>query len=92
MTPKTTPKPAADYMELYSDRLARALASVVNIVDPHAVVLGGGLSGMAQIYARVPELWKKHVFSEADHIVTTILPPKHGDSSGVRGAAWLWAE
>lgn len=83
---------AADYMEIYSDRLARALASVVNIVDPHAVVLGGGLSRMAQLYTRVPELWKPYVFSEAEHIVTQILPPRHGDSSGVRGAAWLWPE
>ncbi len=88
----TGDKHAAGYMELYSDRLARALASVVNIVDPHAVVLGGGLSRMTQLYTRVPELWKPHVFSEANHIVTKILPPKHGDSSGVRGAAWLWAE
>lgn len=85
-------KQAADYIELYSERLARALASVVNIIDPHAVVLGGGLSRMAPLYTRVPELWKPYVFSEADHIVTQILPPKHGDSSGVRGAAWLWPE
>ena len=83
---------AAGYMEIYCDRLARALASVVNIVDPHAIVLGGGLSRMAQLYARVPELWKPYVFSEADHIATKILPPVHGDSSGVRGAAWLWPE
>ena len=55
-------------------------------------LLGGGLSRMTQLYTRVPELWKPHVFSEANHIVTKILPPKHGDSSGVRGAAWLWAE
>lgn len=83
---------AADHMELYCDRLARALASVVNIVDPHAVVLGGGLSLMKQLYSRVPDLWKPYVFSEADHIVTKLLPPVHGDSSGVRGAAWLWPE
>jgi fructokinase len=83
---------AADYMEIYCDRLARAIAGVINIVDPHAVVLGGGLSRMKQLYARVPELWKPYVFSEADHIATRLLPPVHGDSSGVRGAAWLWPE
>ena len=84
---------AAKHMELYCDRLARALASVINIVDPHAVVLGGGLSRMAQLYERVPELWKKrYVFSEPEYIVTKLLPPMHGDSSGVRGAAWLWPE
>ena len=85
-------KQAADYMEIYCDRLARAIAGVVNIVDPHAVVLGGGLSRMKQLYARVPELWKPYVFSEAYHIATKLLPPVHGDSSGVRGAAWLWPE
>ena len=83
---------AAAHMELYCDRLARSLANVVNIIDPHAIVLGGGLSKMVQLYDRVPELWKRYIFSEPDHIVTTLLPPKHGDSSGVRGAAWLWPE
>ena len=83
---------AAKHMEIYCDRLARALASVINVIDPHAIVLGGGLSKMAQLYARVPELWKHYVFSEPEHIVTRLLPPKHGDSSGVRGAAWLWPE
>ncbi|MDP3159831.1 MAG: ROK family protein [Reyranella sp.] len=83
---------AADQMELYCDRLARALAVVVNILDPDAIVLGGGLSRMVQLYGRVPELWKREVFSESDSIVTLLLPPKYGDSSGVRGAAWLWPE
>ena len=83
---------ASKHMEIYCDRLARALASVINVIDPHAIVLGGGLSKMAQLYARVPELWKHYVFSEPEHIVTRLLPPKHGDSSGVRGAAWLWPE
>jgi fructokinase len=63
---------------------------VVNVVDPHAVVLGGGLSKMSLLYQRVPELWKRHIFSEPEHIVTRLLPPRYGDSSGVRGAAWLW--
>jgi fructokinase len=81
---------AAGQMEIYCDRLARALSVVINIVDPHAVVLGGGLSKMQQLYTRVPELWKQYVFSEPELIVTRLLPPKFGDSSGVRGAAWLW--
>jgi len=53
-------------------------------------VLGGGLSRIPQLYARVPELWKDAVFSERDSIATKLLPPRFGDSSGVRGAAWLW--
>ena len=81
---------AAAALERYCDRLARALANVINIVDPHAIVLGGGLSKIPQLYARVPELWKGYVFSEPEKIATKLLPPKHGDSSGVRGAAWLW--
>jgi fructokinase len=83
---------AKEHMELYCDRLARSLSVVINIIDPHAIVLGGGLSRMKQLYTRVPELWRGVVFSEAEHIVTRLLPPKHGDSSGVRGAAWLWPE
>ena len=81
---------AGAQMELYCDRLARALSVVVNIVDPHAIVLGGGLSKMAVLYRRVPELWKHYVFSESEFIVTRLLAPRFGDSSGVRGAAWLW--
>ena len=72
----------------YEDRLARSLACVVNILDPDAIVLGGGLSNMARFYANVPRLWGAHVFS--DEVRTRLLPPVHGDSSGVRGAAWLW--
>lgn len=72
----------------YEDRLARALAHVINILDPDAVVLGGGLSNVARLYRNIPVLWKKHVFS--DRVDTRLLPPRHGDSSGVRGAAWLW--
>ena len=83
---------AVEQMELYCDRLARALATVVNILDPDAIVLGGGLSRMAMLYDRVPELWKRYIFSEPEHIATRLLAPLHGDSSGVRGAAWLWPE
>jgi fructokinase len=72
----------------YADRLARGLAAVINLIDPDAIVLGGGLSGIAALYRQVPPLWSRYVFS--DHVVTRLLPPVHGDSSGVRGAAWLW--
>ncbi|MFZ1907801.1 MAG: ROK family protein, partial [Burkholderiales bacterium] len=75
-------------LELYCERLARALAGVINILDPDVVVLGGGVSNIARLYDQVPRLWARHVFS--DRIATRLLPPKHGDSSGVRGAAWLW--
>ncbi|BBL73041.1 ROK family protein [Methylomagnum ishizawai] len=72
----------------YEERLARALAHVINLLDPDAVVLGGGLSNCARLYANVPKLWGRHVFS--DRVDTRLVAPRHGDSSGVRGAAWLW--
>lgn len=72
----------------YEDRLARALASVINIVDPHVIVLGGGLSKIGRLYDNVPKLWSRYVFS--DQVATRLVPPKFGDASGVRGAAWLW--
>ena len=72
----------------YEARLARALAGVINLLDPDVIVLGGGLSSIGRLYERVPQLWAPHVFS--DRIVTRLCPPLHGDSSGVRGAAWLW--
>jgi predicted NBD/HSP70 family sugar kinase len=72
----------------YEARLARALATVINILDPDAIVLGGGLSNVARFYDNVPRLWGAHVFS--DEVRTRLLAPAHGDSSGVRGAAWLW--
>lgn len=75
-------------VERYAERLARALALVINIVDPDAIVLGGGLSNCAALYERVPQLWAEHVFS--DHVNTPLLRPTFGDSSGVRGAARLW--
>jgi fructokinase len=74
----------------YEHRLARALALVINILDPDAIVLGGGLSNIDRLYDTVPELWRAHVFS--DHVATRLLKNRHGDSSGVRGAAWLWPE
>lgn len=72
----------------YEDRLARALAGVVNILDPHMVVLGGGMSKIARLYDNLPKLWGRYVFS--DRVDTLLRPARHGDSSGVRGAAWLW--
>jgi fructokinase len=75
-------------LERYEERLARALASVVNILDPDVIVLGGGVSNIGRLYESVPRLWTPHVFS--DHVATRLVRAKHGDSSGVRGAAWLW--
>jgi fructokinase len=72
----------------YEERLARALASVVNILDPNVIVLGGGLSNIERLYESVPRLWAAHVFS--DRVTTPLVRARHGDSSGVRGAAWLW--
>jgi fructokinase len=74
----------------YEARLARALASVINVLDPDVIVLGGGLSNVERLYTEVPRLWSKHVFS--DHVATRLARNAHGDSSGVRGAAWLWDE
>ena len=76
-------------LDLYCSRLARALASVINVIDPDVIVLGGGLSNIGRVYARVPELWTQWVFS--DHVRTQLVQNKHGDSSSVRGAAWLWS-
>jgi len=68
--------------------MARALATVINVLDPDVIVLGGGLSNIARLYESVPRLWARYVFS--DRVDTPLRPPVHGDSSGVRGAAWLW--
>ena len=72
----------------WSDRLARALAGVINILDPEVIVLGGGLSNLDHIYRNVPARLPAWVFS--DHVATRLVRAAHGDSSGVRGAAWLW--
>ena len=72
----------------YEERMARALASVINLLDPDVIVLGGGLSNIERLYDRVPRLWAPHVFS--DRVTTRLVRAVHGDSSGVRGAAWLW--
>lgn len=75
-------------IEVYCGRLARALAHVINILDPDCIVLGGGVSGIERIYDAVPLLWGGYVFS--DSVETTLLKNHHGADSGVRGAAWLW--
>lgn len=75
-------------LDRWFDRLARALASVVNVLDPEVIVLGGGLSRIDALYHEVPRRWGPHVFS--DRVDTRIVPARHGDASGVRGAAWLW--
>jgi fructokinase len=79
---------AAAAVDLYARRLAKALAGVINILDPDVVVLGGGLSNIESLYERVPALWTDWVFS--DRVDTRLARARHGDSSGVRGAAWLW--
>jgi fructokinase len=75
-------------LERYEERLARGLAGVINILDPDVIVLGGGISNIPSLYTNVPALWRPYVFS--DNVATRLAPPVHGDSSGVRGAAWLW--
>ena len=74
----------------YEERMARALASVINLLDPDVIVLGGGMSNIDRLYDRVPQLWSPHIFS--DSVTTRLVRAMHGDSSGVRGAAWLWNE
>lgn len=81
---------AAATLARYAGRMARALATVVDLLDPDVVVLGGGLSNVARLYEEVPRLWGRWVFS--DRVETRLVPPRWGDSSGVRGAAWLWGE
>lgn len=77
-------------LDRYVDGLARALASIINVLDPDAIVLGGGLSSIERLYSDTPTRWAPYVFS--DRIDTELLRPKYGDASGVRGAAWLWPE
>ena len=72
----------------YEDRLARGLATVINVLDPDVIVLGGGMSNTERLYDHVPRCWGRYVFS--DRVDTKFVKPMHGDSSGVRGAAWLW--
>lgn len=75
-------------LDRYSDRVARGLAGVINILDPDVIILGGGMSNVDSLYKTIPDQWEKYIFS--DTVKTTLHPARHGDSSGVRGAAWLW--
>jgi len=79
---------AEQTLRRYEDRLARGLAHVINLLDPDVIVLGGGLSNLDRLYANVPAIWDQWVFS--DRVDTKLRKAKHGDSSGVRGAAWMW--
>ena len=79
-------------IELYENRLARGLAIVVNILDPEIIVLAGGVSNIRRLYSNVKNIWNKYIISTDEDVVTPIVQAKHGDSSGVRGAAWLWPE
>jgi predicted NBD/HSP70 family sugar kinase len=75
-------------LKRYEDRLARGLSHVINILDPEVIVLGGGMCNLKRLYESVPRIWSQYVFS--DRVDTKLVPPRYGDSSGVRGAAWLW--
>lgn len=77
-------------LERYEDRMARALAQVINVLDPDVIVLGGGMGKIKRLYTNVPRLWTQYVFS--DRVDTRLVAPRFGDSSGVRGAAWLWED
>jgi fructokinase len=79
---------AEETLQRYEDRMARGLAHVINMLDPDVIVLGGGMGNIKRLYKNVPRLWGNYIFS--DHVSTKLLAPRYGDSSGVRGAAWLW--
>jgi fructokinase len=85
---KTGDDAAIAMLSRYQQRMAKSLAHVINILDPHVIVLGGGMSNIDLLYSTVPNLWQQYVFS--DTVKTKLVAPMHGDSSGVRGAAWLW--
>ena len=88
LTPEKVVALQGEALGRYTERLARALASVINVLDPDVIVLGGGMSNVRQLYTEVPRLWPLYVFS--DYVATRLARNAHGDSSGVRGAAWLW--
>jgi fructokinase len=83
-------QPARDALSRYAGRMARALASVINVLDPDVIVVGGGMSNISRLYDEVPRLWRPFIFS--DTVVTRFVRATHGDASGVRGAAWLWPD
>jgi fructokinase len=82
-------------LERYESRMARALASIINVLDPDVIVLGGGMSNTDRLYINVPAIWTAHVFAAAhgrEAVRTRLVRAHHGDASGVRGAAWLWGD
>jgi fructokinase len=79
---------AEEVLQHFEERVGRCLSTVINLLDPHVIVLGGGASNIGRLYERLPEVLPRWVFS--DHVSTPVVRAKHGDSSGVRGAAWLW--
>ena len=79
---------AIEALSRYQKRMAKSLSHVINLLDPHTIVLGGGMSNIDSLYSSVPNIWQQYVFS--DTVRTKLVAPVHGDSSGVRGAAWLW--
>ena len=81
---------ATAVMARYEQRFARAVASIINVLDPDVIVLGGGLSNIDRLYSNVPAIWSSFVFS--DRVDTRLVRATHGDASGVRGAAWLWPD
>jgi fructokinase len=85
---------AADTLERYVTRAARGLAAIINVLDPDVIVVGGGLSNIDLLYDRIPLLWGRWVFAAGggDEVRTRLVRARHGDSSGVRGAAWLWLD
>jgi fructokinase len=85
---------AVSAIRRYEDRMARALAGIINVLDPDVIVLGGGMSNITRLYENVPQLWTPYVFArgEREIVRTRLVPALHGDSSGVRGAAWLWPD
>lgn len=85
---KNGDKAAQTCIQRLEHRIAKSLAVIINILDPDTIVLGGGLSNLASLYENVPKLWAPYIYS--DEVVTKLVPAKYGDSSGVRGAAWLW--
>jgi len=88
LTPEEIVALGGESLRRYEERLARALATVINLLDPDVIVLGGGMSNVERLYGELPRLWGPHVFSE--RVTTRLARHAHGDSSGVRGAAWLW--
>jgi fructokinase len=85
---------AANALDRYVSRAARSLAAIINVIDPHIVVVGGGLSNIDVLYERIPQLWGRWVFAAGrrEEVHTRLVRARHGDASGVRGAAWLWPD